>query len=140
VAQTDTLHIFAMVDQKDAALGFNEKPWRVQVRPASARGTVIKTGIEILLWAPGGSRDIKYAGLTQSAGEEAMPDPNDKSGTKIAIPQFPVVFSLPNPDHRLYPGQRAYVRLDMQKQPLIQQWARRFWQLVQSHSANNKWL
>ena len=141
VAQTDTLHIFAMVDQKDAALAFYEKPWRVQVRPASARSTTIKgKDVQILMWAPAPTRDARHSGLTSGAGEEAAPDPNDKTGTKLMIPQFPVIVSLPNPDNRLYPGQRAYLRFDMQKQPLIWQWGRRFWQLVQSHSANNKWL
>jgi hypothetical protein len=50
-----------------------------------------------------------------------------------------IVVAVKN-DGNYLPGQRAHVRLDMDSKPLIWQWGRRFWQLVQSHSANNKWL
>ena len=40
----------------------------------------------------------------------------------------------------VFGNEDAYLRFDMEKRPLMWQWTRRFWQLVQSHSANNKWL
>ena len=38
------------------------------------------------------------------------------------------------------PGQRAYVRFTLPRQPLLTQWTRDFWQLLQTESARNKWL
>jgi hypothetical protein len=52
---------------------------------------------------------------------------------------FPVIVSVKH-DGRYFAGQRAYLRFDMDKKPLMWQWGRRFWQMVQSHSASNKWL
>ena len=47
--------------------------------------------------------------------------------------------TLDNPDSHYMPGQRAYLRLQLDRKPLIWQWGRRFWQLIQTHS-NSKWL
>ena len=39
------------------------------------------------------------------------------------------------------PGQRAYVRFTMERdRPLLWQWSRKFWQLVQTQTAQSKWL
>jgi putative peptide zinc metalloprotease protein len=145
VAQTRTLTIYGLLDQKDAALAFYEKIKGVEVRFAGRRGEVIKNDdahpdrVRIVRWQPGATNDALHESLTTKGGEEGIPDPNDKSGKKLAIAAFPVVLAVQN-DGNFYPGQRAYLRFDMEKRPLMWQWARRFWQLVQQHSANNRWL
>jgi hypothetical protein len=51
--------------------------------------------------------------------------------------QFEVVVTLDNEAGRYSPGQQAYVRFKLDKRPLIWQWGRRFWQLIQTNSTGN---
>src|SRR5258708_29657308 len=79
VARTDVLHVFAMVDQKDAALAFYEKPSAVQVRAAGDRGHVIKgEGVKVVRWQPGISHIAKYGGRMQARGRGGPPPPHHK--------------------------------------------------------------
>ena len=147
VAQTDVLYIYALMEQKDAALAFTQPvpPTMAEVRFAGARGKVVKNDdsdknrVQVVLWQPGATTDARFTGLTQLGGEEAAVDPNDKSNHHMMVAEFPVIVSVKN-DGKFYSGQRAFLRFDMDKKPLIWQWGRRFWQLVQAHSASNKWL
>jgi putative peptide zinc metalloprotease protein len=145
VAEDNVIYIYALLDQKDAALPFAEAPSNVQVRFSGARGTVVKNDaqhpdrVKIIRWQPGATTDARFNSLTNAAGEDGVPDPNDKTGRKLAVAAFPVVVAVQNDGH-YQPGQRAYLRFDMQKRPLMWQWMRRFRQLIQSQSANNRWL
>jgi hypothetical protein len=47
---------------------------------------------------------------------------------------------LENPDNRYVIGQRAYVRFTLDKKPLVWQWTRRFWQLIQTKSSSSPWI
>src|SRR5207248_389351 len=103
-----------------AALAFDQPPSTAEVRFASRKGEVVmnkdgKDIVRVVRWQPGSTPDARYSGLTTAGGEEAIPDPNDKSGRRITIPQFPVVVAVDNPDGRFLPGQRAYLRFDMEK-------------------------
>jgi hypothetical protein len=138
VAVFDNLQVYAILDQSDAALAYVRPETKAQVRLAGDRQTTINGRVLRIINA--GTYDAKYAPLTNIAGEEAVIDSNDKSGRKLTAAVFPVLLSIDNADHKYYPGQRAYVRLDMGDKPLAWQWGRRFWQLVQSHNQNNKWL
>jgi putative peptide zinc metalloprotease protein len=145
VAKTNVVYVYALLDQKDAALPFAEEPSNVEVRFSGARGTVVKNDaqhpdrVKIVRWEPGATTDSRSSSLTTAAGEEGIPDPNDKTGRKLAVAAFPVVVAVQN-DGNFQPGQRAYLRFDIKKRPLMWQWKRRFQQLIQTQSANNKWL
>ena len=70
-----------------------------------------------------------------------MDDPSDQTGTKVQTPVFEVRVRLENPAMQYLPGQRAYVRFTMERdRPLLWQWSRKFWQLVQTQTAQSKWL
>lgn len=145
VAKDNTIYIYAMLDQKDAALPFAEPPTNVEIRFSGDRGDVIKNDkdhpdrVKVIRWQPGATNIAPSSAMTTAAGEEAIPDPNDKTGRKLAIAEFPVIVEVQNDGH-YQPGQRAYLRFDMQKRPLMWQWMRRLRQLLQSQSANNRWL
>jgi hypothetical protein len=47
---------------------------------------------------------------------------------------------LQNPNGDIVPWQRAHVRLTVDRKPLVWQWSRRFWQVIQEHAAGSKWL
>ena len=44
-----------------------------------------------------------------------------------------------NPGEMYQPGQRAYVRFKLKKRPLIWQWSRRLFQLIQTKSGESEW-
>jgi hypothetical protein len=146
VAKDDKIYIYALLDQKDAALPFAEAPTGVEVRFEGDVGRVIENDkdhpnrVKIVRWQPGSTLDARYNALTTQAGEEGIPDPQDKSGRKLAVAAFPVIIAVENDGGYFRSGQRAHLRFDMQKRPLVWQWARRIRQLIQSESAQNKWL
>lgn len=146
VAKEDKIYVYALLDQKDAALPFYEQPTGVEVRFEGDIGRVIENDkdhpnrVKIVRWQPGDTHDARYNALTTQAGEEGIPDPQDKSGRKLAVSAFPVVLAVENDGGVYRSGQRVHLRFDMQKRPLVWQWARRIRQLIQSESAQNKWL
>jgi putative peptide zinc metalloprotease protein len=146
VASMDDLRITALVDQDDAAMLFKDKGSEAEVRLAGQ-----KTGGSYPLADNVGllNKDrtpVPFTKLSQdmlsmgfAGGGEAETDPSDPEGRQLMRPQFGVWVDLPNKDHRYLPGQRAYLRFTMaKKEPLIQQWGRRFWQLIQANS-QSKW-
>jgi hypothetical protein len=77
--------------------------------------------------------------MTHSGGGEFAGDPKDPKGRRTLAGVFEVRVNLANPKNLYYPGQRASVRFELDKRPLLWQWARDFYQLLQAHS-DSKWL
>ncbi len=111
----------------------------VEVRMATARSTNLTA--RVLMRVPAGTTTLPHASLTFAGGGEHQNDPHDQTGTKVTTPEFEVVLRMENPNMAYLPGQRAYVRFTMEHdQPLLYQWGRKFWQLLQTQNAQNKWL
>jgi putative peptide zinc metalloprotease protein len=77
--------------------------------------------------------------LTQVGGGEEKIDPTDRKGTQLLQPQFQAWVTLSDTGNYV-PGQRAYLRFKLERSPLLWQWGRRFWQLIQQKGAGSKWL
>jgi putative peptide zinc metalloprotease protein len=146
VASLDDLRITALVDQDDAALLFKDKRHGAQVRLAGQKSgdffkSIDSVGVLTRDLTPVPFKDLPpdLLSLGFVGGGTAATDPADPEGRKLARPQFAVWVDLPNKDRSYLPGQRAYLRFTMEKkEPLITQWGRRFWQLIQANS-NSKW-
>jgi putative peptide zinc metalloprotease protein len=108
---------------------------RVQVRMSSDVGTFLNA--ESIAVLPQSPENLPSAAPGQTGGGEIPIDPKDPSGTKPLQKQFEVVVTVDNPDGRFAPGQQAHVRFKLDKRPLVWQWARRFWQLIQTNSTGN---
>jgi putative peptide zinc metalloprotease protein len=109
-----------------------------QVRMAGAIADILPAlTVEKL---PAALQELPHASLGQAGGENVAVDPKDPKGKTAAAPQFQVGVTVDNSDGRFHPGQRAYVRFRLFKRPLIWQWGRRFWQLIQTESSGSKWL
>jgi putative peptide zinc metalloprotease protein len=108
---------------------------RVEVRMASDVDTFLPA--ESVRLVPQAPEYLPSAAPTQAGGGEIATDPRDPSGTKPTERQFEVVVTVANADGRYRPGQQAYVRFRLDKRPLIWQWGRRFWQLIQTNSTGN---
>ena len=68
------------------------------------------------------------------------PDPRDQSGMKSANPEFELRVDLKNPNNVYVPGQRAYVRMTIRKEPLMKQWTRDVYQLIQARKESGNEL
>jgi putative peptide zinc metalloprotease protein len=108
---------------------------RTEVRMASDIGTFLKA--ESVRRLPHTSEYLPSAAPGVQGGGDIPIDPRDPSGAKPTQPQFEVVVTVDNPEKRYSPGQQAYVRFKLDKRPLIWQWGRWFWQLIQTNSTGN---
>jgi putative peptide zinc metalloprotease protein len=78
--------------------------------------------------------------LTPMGGGQSQVDPSDRNQKKLLVPEFRARVVLDDMGDPFVTGQRAYVRFKLQKRPLLWQWARRAWQIVEAKGASAKWL
>ena len=143
VADMSEFEVVTLVEQRDSAqvIDYVERGgnFKTEIRPAGRIWKILNgTGIEdrgATMYAP-------HPGVTEATGEEIALDRSDPQGRKLAAPQFELRVRLsPNDmDSIQTPGQKAYVRFKLGKQPLIQQWGRRFWQLIQRENRTASWM
>jgi putative peptide zinc metalloprotease protein len=138
VADTSKLEVVTLVEQRDSEQVLNARHPKTEIRPSGTLATILYgTGIE----DRGPAHDYAaYGALTMAGGEDIPVDPHDPSGKKLAIPQFELRVKLADDDARFVPGQKAYVRFKLDRQPLIEQWGRRFWQLIQKRESGAQWM
>jgi putative peptide zinc metalloprotease protein len=150
VADYRKLLVTTLVDQDDAALLFwpdihkrESSPTQVNVHLVGQKsGDLRKLPIlrgAIAKWVPVSTDKAPSPALTASGGGDAPADPSDPKGEKLQHRQFQIWVTLDNPGGQYLPGQRAFVRFEMDNRTLAWQWTRRIWQLIQSR-ANSKWI
>lgn len=157
VASMDRLWVRSVVTQDDAELIKDTTPQRTQVRLASAvTWPLWAEEVEVVTAA---SEKVPHPLLTHAGGGSLPPDASDPQGLRAASRQFELRIRLPEDArvsplrHRadpsdprgeerlpaVLPGQRAYVRIDVDSRPIAWQAWRRFQQLIQSQK-NNRWI
>ncbi len=87
---------------------------------------------------PAQSKPISQA-LTPMGGGQSVLNPSDRNEGTLATPEFRARV-VTDDLGEFVTGQRAYVRFKLQKKPLIWQWMRRAWQLMEAKGASAKWL
>lgn len=138
IAPPGDLRVSVFLDQDDAALAYMQKGKEAEVRPAGELSMVLKGTLEGR--SPTPRSDVPPQVTAPAGGPVAAePSPNNPKQMVAQRPQTEIWLTLPNPDGKWVPGQTAEVRFDLDKQPLIWNWSRRIWQLVQSHS-HSKWI
>ena len=142
VASLDRLVVYAMLDQNDAHMIYQrrlEQPdaTTARVRLVSRKGDELTGDIDNRV--PVIVNRLRSRALSYDGGGDVPTDPSDKEGLKLQMPMVEVPIGLDNAGRDFLPGQRAYVRFDIGKRPLIENWTRRFWQLLQRHS-QSKWV
>ena len=143
IADMSDLEVVTLVEQRDSEQVLGAERPRTEIRPSgSLYLTLDGAGIE-----DRGPADIyvEHPALTMAGGEDIPLDPTDPSGRKMAVPQFELRVKMPRntiPDTnaRFVPGQKAYVRFKLGREPLIKQWVRRFWQLIQRENSSAQWM
>jgi len=139
VAVLDKLVIRGDIDQKDFQLiqmiqGIDHI--KVDVRLAGLLGTSMKGGA--LTLPPAAVTDLVDASLGSHGGGDVQVDPRDPNGVRTQLPTFEASVKLDNRAETYYPGQRAFVRLTLDRRTLAWVWTNKFFQLIQAHPG--KWL
>ena len=144
VADMSEVEVVTLVQQRDSeqVIDYVQRGgnFKTEVRPAG-RIEKILTGVGVEDRGPA-SIYVAHPALTELGGEEIPLDRSDPSGRKMAVPQFElrVKLSQNDMDYIQTPGQKAYVRFKLGNQPLIEQWGRRFWQLIQRENRTASWM
>lgn len=136
VLNTDRLRIRIRVQQQDAELAL-QLAGEPEVRLSSAP-SIGHVGRDLHV-VPALNRELRSSALGWGGGGQIAPDPTDTTGRRSAQGTLPLELTLDNPDQAVVPGQRAYIRLPLESRPLIWQWSRRFWQLLQTRS-DDTWI
>ncbi len=146
VADLSQLLVRAVLEQRDATLavehpqpkpGPDPEKWPTEVRLIGKLDHIMHADhYEVINAAQSELPDPLLS--TQGGGDQQI-DPRDPKGKKAVEKEFEMRILLDNPYSTYLPGQRAYVRVTLDKVPLGEQWLRRFRQLVRSRS-NSKWL
>ncbi len=136
VQEVRQLRVKGTIDQQDAQLVIGYKPTdtaplaKTEIRLVSDVATTQPaTGYRVV---PGASQQIPHPALGAQNGGSVTLDPKDQTGTKAQSPEFELWVDLANPNNELIPGQRAYVRMTVDRRPLAWQWSRDLMQLIQS--------
>ena len=152
VADTHSLVIRAALDQEDAEL-VHEDTANLRGATASLKNdpVLIRFAGDVPTVLPAATvaivdsvQDTINPSLTHMGGGDVPVDPSDPKGEHPLIKQFEVRVRVDNPiddahpEGTYYPGQRAYVRFRVERAPLLWNWTRRFWQLLQSHENDSK--
>jgi len=101
------------------------------------RDVVLGTQPRLLLAA---LEKVPHPSLTHQGGEEIPNDPRDPEGLKTEQRQFELQIKLANPSDFYVSGQRAWIRLTVDRKPLIWQWFRKFLQLIETRESQGSKL
>lgn len=125
IADTDAPRFRALVVDREYGRAFAGRTPDIHVRVRGDSAREIPAIIDRV--EPVASTQIYEAALTANSGGEILMDPEDQSGSRALRPHF-LVDLAPQlaPDAPVpLPGQRARVRFDGVREPLLQQWIRR---------------
>jgi putative peptide zinc metalloprotease protein len=144
VAVLDRLIVKGDIEQDDAELvqptRDNNAPVhisKVEIRLASIPSQSMPG--QSVIFLPAAVTDVVDPVLGTAGGGDIMIDPHDPKGLKAESNQFEAHVKLDNANGQYYAGQRAYVRLTLDKEPLLWQWTRRFLQMIET-SDTGRWL
>jgi putative peptide zinc metalloprotease protein len=158
VAAMNDLIVRAMIDQEQAELVHAQAKMLLEANPSQGKNDrvqvmfsgdirmrdAVPASAERIIAA---SQDtVAHPSLLIPGGGDIAADPSDPKGEHPLVKQFevrvrvanPPLNANSNPQGQYYPGQRAYVRFTLNKEPLIYRWARKFLQLLQSHENDSK--
>ncbi len=132
VEDRSLLKFVGSIDKTDEALIYYESHKSARVRLVGDAGRE-RAALMDTVHTPTPQYDLPASSLGFNGGGSFATDPKEPSGRRLMAPQIEVSLVLENADPTLLSNQRAFARLDMNKKPLIWQWGRRFWQLVEQH-------
>ncbi|MGA3065395.1 MAG: HlyD family efflux transporter periplasmic adaptor subunit [Tepidisphaeraceae bacterium] len=137
VAVLDKLIVKGDIEQKDGELVKQVSGVKAEIRLSGSIEQNLP-GTDVTVY-PAAVTELAHPALGQLGGGEILVDPRDPNGIRSTTPQFEALVKLDNVGERICAGQRAYVRLTLDRKPLIWQWWRRALQLIAVNDTG-KWL
>ncbi len=135
IERSDALTVRVLLEQNESQLVNPQSVNQTLVRFAGDLGTVVSAAGKPREMGAA-TRDLPSPAVAQPGGEEEPVDPRDP--TKSQAEQFILEVPVNNPDQKYVAGQRAYVRFKLDHKPLLWQWGRKFYQLIQTR--NSPWI
>ena len=139
VDQRGNLIAYAVIDQADAQLlmsqGLSQHAMDTEVRLASAPAADPMYALSTQL-SPAATDKVRKPAQLSIGGGQLAAAPDAKAGERSATQQYELKVVFANAGEKFLPDQHAYVRVTLDKKPLIQQWTRKLLQLIQSTSTN----
>lgn len=129
------LEVFVSIDQGSFQRIVSDPGRIVQVRFASDIATMhVTDDVRTVRLMPKATNEPRSKAQTLAGGGTLAPDPRDPNKTSGEQFELRVILdNSPNPAGKTYmPGQRTYVRVKLDDEPLALQWWRSFLQLIQS--------
>ena len=143
VADDAMIETFVSVEQGDYERILADDDPQVEVRLAgdtSVKLQAVKidgSDIDPVRFGVAATSDVRSSAMTLAGGGTLAPDQRDPN--KLAADLFQMRVLLSNPprkdgsgERRFLAGQRAYVRVKLEDEPLARQWWRQFLQLIQT--------
>ncbi len=133
VLPDDAARLRAVIPQADATL-VKARTREISVRLSESGAAALPA--RLLTETPSATHRLPSAALAYSAGGPVLTDPDDPDHLTTLEPVFIVDVQLP--DHPLGRiGERAWLRFDHGREPLLTQWMLRWKQLFIHHLGNN---
>ncbi len=125
-----SFYFTATVAQTEVARLFDRQIQGASVRLRGQAGRSVAAGE--LRVIPAAQRTLPSAALGWMAGGEVRVAPNDPQGRQATEPFFEVKAVIPPTNEvALWHGRAGKIRFDLGREPLLQQWWRALWQLLQ---------
>ena len=148
VSDDAMIETFVSVEQGDYERVRAASDPQVEVRFAGDTGRKLKAvdlvgdDLEEIRYLPAAKNDVRSGALTLAGGGTIAPDQRDPNKTAADLFEMRVILANPpvadgggdgsGEARRFLPGQRAYVRIKLDDEPLAKQWWRQFLQLIQT--------
>lgn len=120
----------AIVSQNEASRLFANEIRGSEVRVAGEAGVTLPVTDRVVI--PADRRNLPSAALGWAGGGEVPINPTDSSGTQASEPFFEVRVTLGAGGAQLLHGRGGQIRFELEPEPLLAQWLRRFRQLLQN--------
>lgn len=134
VVNPRSFHFSAIVSQQEASRLFAGEIRGSEVRVSGQAGVALPVTAQRII--PAEQQRLPSAALGWLAGGEVAVDPSDRSGVRTQEPFFQVRATVAaQPPVVLLHGRSGKIRFDLPPEPLLQQWARKLWQLLQKRYA-----
>ena len=144
VSDDKMLEIFTSVEQGDFERVRAASDPQVEVRLAGDTSQKLQAvdlegdDLDEIRFLPAARNQVRSPALTIAGGGTLAPDQKDPNKTAADLFEMRVILANPTVDNgvgearRFLPGQRAYVRIKLDDEPLAKQWWRQFLQLIQT--------
>ena len=123
-------HFSAIVSQEDASRLFGETIQGAEVKLAGQADAALPVTARVVI--PVDRRNLPSAALGWAGGGDVAVNTSNSSGTQAAEPFFEVRATVkPTEPAQLLHGRGGKIRFELEPEPLLTQWVRRFRQLLQ---------